>query len=255
MDERATRQPGEWQLVHVLRRTWWHVDEGWQDVDPPHRRRWLVTMALGFAALLVLTVALVLITRSLERAGALAWEPSFVKSFERRAPFSFGWAIWIESPGNGVVLWPLVFVATGIAAWRRRTLVALTFVAGFVLLDAAVLLGWKLWQRERPDLIADGLASAGESFSAFPSGHVSQTVVVYGLLVALWLHLSRLRAENVFGWSLVVLLTLAVGAGRLRLGAHWPTDIVAGALIGAFWLAVLLRALREERQGRESRAT
>ena len=249
MDERATRQPGEWQLVHVLRRTWWHIDEGWRNVDARHRRRWLATMVGGFAALLILTTALVLGARSLDRAGVFAWEPSFVKAFERRAPFSFGWAIWIESPGNGVVLWPLVFVAAGIAAWQRRTLVALTIVAGFVLLDAAVLLGWELWERARPDLIEEGVASAGESFSAFPSGHVSQTVVVYGLLVALWLQRTRIRGERIFGWFVVVLLTAAVGASRLRLGAHWPTDIVAGALIGTFWLLVLLRALREERRG------
>lgn len=249
MDERATRQPGEWLLVHVVRRTWWHVDEGWERVDRRHRRRWIATMLAGFAALLVLTMVLTLAARALDRAGALAWEPTFVKAFERRAPFSFGWAIWIESPGNGVVLWPLVFMAAGIAAWQRRTLLALTIACGFVLLDAAVLLGWKLWERPRPAIIAEGVASAGESFSAFPSGHVSQTVVVYGLLVALWLHRTDVRAERVFGALVVALLTIAVASGRLRLGAHWPTDVVAGAVIGTFWLLVLLRAVAEERRG------
>lgn len=242
MDERATRQTGEWLLVHALRRTWWHVDEGWQGVARADRRRWLVTLVGGWAALLALTAILVTVTRALERRGALAWEAEFVRGFEQRAPFSFGWAIWIESPGNGVILWPLVVVAAAIAAWQRRTLLALTIAGGFVMLDAAVLLGWKLWPRARPDLIAGGVASSAESFSAFPSGHVSQTVVVYGLLAALWLRGTRLRGEKIFGWSLVALLALAVGASRLRLGAHWPTDVVAGALLGAFWLAVLLRA-------------
>jgi membrane-associated phospholipid phosphatase len=243
-DERATRQEGEWLVMHVLRRTWWHVDEGWERVPPERRRRWLQTLAVGMAAMLGLVLALVWVTRGLERAGALQWEAPFVEAFEARAPFSFGWAIWIESPGNGVVLWPLVLIAGGAAAWRRETLLAITIVGGFVLLDAAVLTGWKVWERARPDLVAGGIASSGESFSAFPSGHVSQTVVVYGLLVSLWLRRTDVRGEKVLGWSIVAFLTIAVAAGRLRLGAHWPTDIVAGALIGSFWLMVLLRSLR-----------
>ena len=243
-DERATRRPGEWLLVHSPRRTWWHIDEGWSAVDRRDRRRWLMTMIAGFAITLALTAVLVVATRAMERRGWLSWEAPFIKAFEREAPLSFGWAIWIESPGNGVVLWPLVLAATAVAAWRRRTLLALTIFAGFVLLDLMVIAGWQLWQRERPQLIAAGAASSSESFSAFPSGHVSQTVVVYGLLVALWLGRTRIRGERIFGCLVVVLLTLAVAAGRLRLGAHWPTDIIAGAMIGACWLAVLLRAIR-----------
>lgn len=248
-DERATRQEGEWLLVHVLRRTWWHVDEGWSRVEPQSRRRWMATLAAGFGGLLMLTAALVFVTRALEDAGVLQWEPAFVTAFEKDAPFSFSWAIWVESPGNGVVLWPLVFLSAGIAAWRRRTLLALTILCGFVLLDAAVLLGWKMWARARPDLVAGGVASASESFSAFPSGHVSQTVVVYGLLVALWLRRTNIRAERVFGCLVLALITCAVAAGRLRLGAHWPTDILGGAIIGGCWLAVLLRALRHGEKG------
>lgn len=243
MDERATRQPGEWLVVHALRRTWWHIDEGWSGVDAAARRHWLSTLTAGFVVLLAVTVLLVLMTRDMERRGLLSWEADFVRAFERKAPFSFGWAIWIESPGNGVVLWPLVLAAAGMAAWQRRTLLAITIAGGFVLLDAAVLTGWQLWKRARPDIVAGGIASSGESFSAFPSGHVSQTVVVYGLLVALWLRRTETRGEKALGWSLVVLLTLTVAAGRLRLGAHWPTDIVAGAILGTLWLVVLLRAL------------
>jgi membrane-associated phospholipid phosphatase len=249
MDERATRQPDEWLLMHGLRRTWWHIAEGWSDVARADRRRWLVALAGGLAILMLALVALVVTTRALERAGWLRWERGFIEQFEHRAPVSFGWAMWIESPGNGVVLWPLVLIAAGVAAWRRRTLLAITIFAGFVLLDVAVLTGWQMWKRERPDLVAGGVASSGESFSAFPSGHVSQTIVVYGLLAALWLRRSGIRGEAIFGWSLVAALTLVVAMARLRLGAHWPTDVAAGAILGVVWLVALLRALRYERHG------
>lgn len=249
MDDRPARESDEWLLTHTARRTWWHFREGWDAVDARHRARWITTMTAGLVILLLLTIALVFVARALERRGALGWEAAFVETFAQRAPFSFGAAIWIESPGNGVVLWPVVIVASAIAAWRRRAILALTLALGFVLLDVAVLTGWMLWERPRPELVADGAASSGGSFNAFPSGHVSQTIVIYGLLVALWLRQTHIRAEKWFGWLIVAVLALAVAAGRLRLGAHWPTDLIAGAILGTFWLGVLLRAAKLEDVG------
>jgi membrane-associated phospholipid phosphatase len=244
MDERATRQEGEWLIVHALRRTLWHVDEGWDRIDRAHRRRWMVTMAIGFVLMLSVTMLLVALARLLESRGVLAWERPFLEWIVATVPVPFSWAIWLESPGNAIVLWPLIIAATGIAAWHRRPLLAITILAGFLLLDAAVMLGWTSWPRVRPEFVAGGAASPSKSLSAFPSGHVSQTIVAYGLFIALWREQTRVRGERFVAWLVLALVTSIVAFGRLRLGAHWPTDIVAGALIGGFWLFFLLRALR-----------
>jgi membrane-associated phospholipid phosphatase len=249
-DERATKQPGEWHIVHVLRRTLWHIDEGWDAIDDRHQRRWFAIMLLGLVALLAITCALVFAARTLDERGLLAWERPFLEWFARTSPVPFSWAIWLESPGNAIILWPLVLASAGIAAWRRRPLVALTLVAGFALLDAAVVLGWTIWERPRPDFIADGAASPSDSFSAFPSGHVSQTIVAYGLLVLLWIEQTRSKEERAFAWTVLALLAAIVGVGRMRLGAHWPSDVIAGAVVGSFWLFFLGRALRRGEQGR-----
>ena len=41
----------------------------------------------------------------------------------------------------------------------------------------------------------------------------------------------------------------AAVVARLRLGAHWPTDIAAAALLGTAWVAVLILALRRAEAG------
>jgi membrane-associated phospholipid phosphatase len=35
-----------------------------------------------------------------------------------------------------------------------------------------------------------------------------------------------------------------IGVGRLRIGAHWPSDIVGGAVLGVVWLSALVLSLR-----------
>ncbi|HEY0155826.1 MAG TPA: phosphatase PAP2 family protein [Thermoanaerobaculia bacterium] len=250
-DERATKQEGEWHIVHVLRRTLWHVDEGWDALDPRHQRSWFALMLGGLVALLAVTVGLVMLGRALDSRGLLAWERPFLLWFEKESLVPFSWAIWLESPGNAIILWPLVLASAGVAAWRRRPLAALTLVSGFALLDAAVVLGWTIWKRQRPDFIGGGVASPA-SFSAFPSGHVSQTIVAYGLLVVFWLEQTRRRGEHLLAWALLALLAAVVGVGRIRLGAHWPSDVIAGAVVGGFWLWMLVRALRKGEEGRRA---
>lgn len=73
----------------------------------------------------------------------------------------------------------------------------------------------------------------GTSLASFPSGHVIQATIVFGLLVpALYLVTGRVA---VF-WSataLFVLMTGGVAFTRIALGAHWPTDVLASFLVGA----------------------
>src|SRR3546814_14098899 len=58
------------------------------------------------------------------------------------------------------------------------------------------------------------------------------------------------RRLKLYLLSLAVLVTLAVGASRVYLGVHWPSDVIAGWSAGAAW-AVLwwCIAIRMQRKG------
>jgi undecaprenyl-diphosphatase len=81
-------------------------------------------------------------------------------------------------------------------------------------------------------------------FSAFPSGHVVHTVFAYGLLALWWMGATRSRGERVVAGLFAVAAVVTVALGRLRLGAHWPSDVAAAAVIGAVWLAAVAHAVR-----------
>lgn len=90
---------------------------------------------------------------------------------------------------------------------------------------------------------------------SFPSGHVMFYVSAFGFLVAAALanlRTSALRRSIVgLGGALIAL----VGASRVYLGAHWPSDVAAGYLFGGLYLGGTLQlyAWAKERQALGSR--
>ncbi len=64
-----------------------------------------------------------------------------------------------------------------------------------------------------------------------------QTWTVYGLLVLWWTAASRSRTERALAWALLVPVTAILGAARVRIGAHYPSDVIGGAVLGVLWVA------------------
>lgn len=73
---------------------------------------------------------------------------------------------------------------------------------------------------------------------AFPSGHAANAALVWLSLALILPRTARGRAYAV--WA-AVWLALAVGASRVVLGVHWPSDVIAGWSFGLFWTLLLLR--------------
>ncbi len=87
------------------------------------------------------------------------------------------------------------------------------------------------FHRPRPSLWAL-VALHGYSF---PSGHAMAAVAIYGMVAVVVARLEPGLRKLVA--VLAPLLVLLIGASRVYLGAHWPTDVLAGFAAGAFVLA------------------
>lgn len=133
-----------------------------------------------------------------------------------------------------------------IRRYQRAASYILYTAIGIAALNAWVLKA--LIERARPEIIPR-LIEVDQSFS-LPSGHAANSAAVYGAIAlvagVIWWRKAQRRAI----WAAAALLVLAIGLSRIWLGVHWPSDVVAGWLVGAGW-ALLLAALLKPVKARQ----
>ncbi|GAA2364243.1 phosphatase PAP2 family protein [Streptomyces cuspidosporus] len=141
------------------------------------------------------------------------------------------WDPWMMRLGTALM--------AGWLLWRRETLLAMWVVATAAL-GTALQQGVKAAVgRERPHW-RNPVDSA--HYAAFPSGHALTATVAFGLL--LWVMARRgARAVWLRVVGLLAVVSVAgVGFTRVYLGVHWPTDVLAGWLLGAALVCAAMAA-------------
>lgn len=226
---------------------------GWRQLPRGAFARWLTIIAIGTIASFAFTAALTLAAkRVIPRSAWESWDRDVILAADTSWPISFTDAIIFESPGNILILLPLTLAAAAICLANRRVLWGIGLVLCYGLARLLILLGWGLWDRARPDLIGGGAASL--KTHTFPSGHIVLVFTTYGLLAYFWIISTRNWIDRILAIVLLLSVAAVVTAGRLRLGAHWPTDMIGGAVIGIFWLAWNIAALELARRAGRDRA-
>ncbi len=129
---------------------------------------------------------------------------------------------------------PLTYVSlsvfVGLLLWHRKMaalLLAVTVAGG----GGLSLLCKMMVNRPRPEVVAHGAAFT----SSFPSGHSLMAMVIYLTLGALLAGRQPNRLLRFFVLLVAFFLAVLIGLSRIYLGAHWPTDVLAGWLLGLAW--------------------
>jgi undecaprenyl-diphosphatase len=143
----------------------------------------------------------------------------------------------ITSLGSTATIVPATAIVVLALLVRRHALTAIyvaVAVAGGSLLSA---LSKHAIGRDRPPV---PLRLAEVSSSAFPSGHATQAAATYLAFAVVFTRVvdapARVRAVI---WATAALVVTLVGISRIYLGVHWATDVIAGWLLGATWVAGL----------------
>ena len=119
----------------------------------------------------------------------------------------------------------VALVLLALRQWHATLAVVVSVAATQLVVDLVK----TLVARGRPPADAAYVEAAGH---AFPSAHAATSMALYGLLALVAItHLGG-RAR-LWACAAAVVPVAGVGATRVYLGAHYPTDVLAGWLVGA----------------------
>jgi undecaprenyl-diphosphatase len=194
------------------------------------RRQWgkhaaLVAVALGGVG------GFLALARTISGTGANRFDRSVVRKFGRvRSPTGTVIVRSITSLGGATGAVGISLAA--LAASRRRPRLAWQIATGSLGGATAELLLKRFFKRERPVLIAQ---LEKVSSTSFPSGHSMAAASLYLTLAFVASRSRRLRAHRGASIGAAGALATLIGATRVYLGVHWPTDVLGGLALGTSW--------------------
>jgi undecaprenyl-diphosphatase len=232
--------------------------------------RWLVRRvhglytALGLVLILSLGSALAAVwafselAEQVVRGSTARFDNAVLEGIHRYAsPWWDGVALAVTSVGNGMAVAVISLVACAFLWVFRRPKGVLLVAIAVIGADLGQGILKAVFQRPRPELFVIETPFARPMSASFPSGHATGAIALYLVLGYL---LAKAGGGRLFRWlvhTIAALLVLAIGLSRVYLGVHYPSDVIAGYLIGFVWVTVCVVGLQavsviraRSRQGR-----
>jgi undecaprenyl-diphosphatase len=167
-----------------------------------------------------------------------------VKRFDTAvSKWILSWSAGWQSPLAGISFfgepWVILAIAAGgliSAAARGQDIIMWAFIWSGVAYGVNTLIK-QLTRRHRPH--NRRVSMLGIRSYSFPSGHAFGAVIFYGLYA--YLDYTYLEAPlNIIIILALSFLSLMIGVSRVRLGTHYPSDVIGGWLLGGAALSIIV---------------
>ncbi|MEX2584343.1 MAG: phosphatase PAP2 family protein [Gemmatimonadota bacterium] len=232
----ARRAPFRWPLDALYRTIRWvgHHSHGFYTAVGG-----FLLIGLGIA---LGTLGLVALLSNVVAAGVIQGmdEAVVLAARDMESPVLDALALVGAVLGSGTAAWVVMGAGT-FFLWRSRHHYSVYLL--WASLGGARLLNIPLkdwFGRPRPEFFRGEIDLLGRSFTfpesySFPSGHALTSTVIFFTLAYLVARLEKtptMRKDTFVAAAVVVLL---VSLSRIYIGVHFPSDVIAGILVGFMW--------------------
>ncbi|MGI8711011.1 MAG: phosphatase PAP2 family protein [Acidimicrobiales bacterium] len=139
----------------------------------------------------------------------------------------YNWSVAVTDAAGPLVVVLVLAVAVGGLVLRGRGTSALILATSAFSSELAVAVIKHLLQRQRPRF---GAVVEASGYS-LPSGHATLSVAIYGTIAIMAARATR-GPTRVAILAAGLVLIAAIGVSRVLVGAHYPSDVVAGWGVG-----------------------
>jgi undecaprenyl-diphosphatase len=200
-----------------------------------------IFVLIGAAIALAGTWAFAMLAGHVSSGGTQAFDDAVLKWLgAHRVPTLDAIMLEITSLGTTSVVTMVVGVAA-LFLWlnkhKHSAILLLVATFGGILLNNLLKAGFS---RPRPDVIPWATTA---TFYSFPSGHAMSATIVYSTVAYLAGRLQRTRAARIAIMSVALIVIALICISRLYLGVHYPSDVIAGVIIGLAWAGFCMATL------------
>ncbi|HRH24505.1 MAG TPA: phosphatase PAP2 family protein [Candidatus Paceibacterota bacterium] len=142
--------------------------------------------------------------------------------------------LFITQLGNASFILIFSLAVAGYFWWRTHSYF-LPFLVSIIGSSLSVTIIKEVIDRARP---GTDIAFYAEHLFSFPSGHAASAVAAFGFVAYALMRMSQGSVTKKLVLGTATILILLIAFSRLYLGVHYLSDVIAGILVGGFWVVV-----------------
>ena len=200
-----------------------------------------IFLVAGLVVAIAGTVAFVALASEVREGETQGFDEAVIRWMaDQHSPLIDRFMLEVTALGTGMTVLMIVVIAALFLTLTQHKYSAILLVVattGGLVLNGILKLGF---DRPRPSVFIPAVDTVS---SSFPSGHAMSSAIVYGTVAYLAARLHRRRWARwlVMFFALVVIVLISVS--RMYLRVHYPSDVLAGVIIGLAWAGFCMATL------------